>query len=162
MVNEVELIGYIGHDPEYVSGAFDANRATFGLATSETFTKKNGEAVEHTYWHDCTAWGFVADRVQKLMTKGCLVRVKGKLTYWEQEKEGIGKIKRANIKVETFHVLKFANPKPAEPVSQGDRNIVKKVNGMVEQEKAFEGQGRVKFPDNTMPGSDDDTDDLPF
>ena len=165
MINQLTIVGYVGQDPDYVSGAFEANRATFAVATSDTYKKKDGSYVEHTFWHDCTAWGLVADRISKFVKKGSMIMVQGKLTYWEQEKEGFGKVKRANVKIDSFWVLK--EPRGVAVQDEEQKDIIKKVNGT-----DFENKGRVNLPDNKLTGvggdafdytgGDDGSDDLPF
>lgn len=156
MINQLTLVGYVGHDPEYVSGAFEANRSTFSIATSDVYKKKDGSSVEHTFWHDCTAWGVVADRANNFIKKGSMVLIQGKLTYWEQEKEGFGKVKRANVKVDSFWVLK--DPKGIAVQEAEQPNVNRKVNG-----QGFENMGRVNLPDNKLITEFPDTeDDLPF
>jgi len=158
--NKVELIGYLGHDPEYYTDGPN-NRATFSVATSESYLKKNGEPVEVTYWHDIVCWGVVADRVSRFLRRGCLVMVEGKLTYWEMEKEGFGKVKRASIKVDSFILLK--DPKgvtntreeqvPTQPI-QGDDLFKNK--GQVNQQPVINNN-----INDDMDYSDSE-DDLPF
>lgn len=160
MVNKVTLVGYVGQNPEYVQEAFGTSRATFSIATNDVYKKRDGSYVEHTYWHDCTAWGNLADRVEKLVMRGCLLYIEGKLTYWEQEKEGFGKVKRATIKVDVFHVMKFANDRPPDLPTE-NKKIVKKTNG---KEGDFRENGKVTLPDNSISADSfyDSDDDLPF
>lgn len=147
MINELTLVGYVGQDPNYVSGASDYSRATFSIATNKSYTKKDGSYVETTFWHDCTAWGPVADRISKMVKKGSLLMLRGELTYWEQEKEGFGKVKRATVKVDFFHVLK-------DPLGS-----------VREQEQVNTYTGQVSLPNNEISGGSGapfEPDDLPF
>ncbi|MFC2121945.1 single-stranded DNA-binding protein, partial [Bacteroidota bacterium] len=63
--------------------------ARFSLATSETFTNKNGEKVTTTEWHNVVFWRRLAEVVEKYVTKGSKLYVEGKITHrtWD-DKEG--------------------------------------------------------------------------
>ena len=50
-VNKIHLIGRVGQDPEVKTLQSGNKVATFSLATSEKYTKQNGEKVENTDWH---------------------------------------------------------------------------------------------------------------
>ena len=59
-MQKVILIGYLGKDP--LVRYLDAERvvATFSIATSETFTLKNGERKIETEWHNIEMWDTLA------------------------------------------------------------------------------------------------------
>jgi single-strand DNA-binding protein len=78
--NQVQLIGNLGNDPEVKD--FDSGKkvANFSLATHETYRKKDGEKKEETEWHNIVAWGKTAEIIEKYVTKGREVILKGKLT----------------------------------------------------------------------------------
>ena len=59
------------------------------MATTESYTNKNGEKTDDTQWHNIVAWGKTADLMSTLLEKGNQVLVKGKIvnrTY--EDKEG--------------------------------------------------------------------------
>jgi single-strand DNA-binding protein len=159
--NKIELIGWVGRDPEYYTGTYNP-RATFSVATSESYAKKNGEPVDITYWHDCIGWNVVADKINSYVKKGSLIMIEGKLTYWEQEKEGFGKVKRASIKVDSFIILR----EPRGGGSQVWESTPKQVTG----ENKFSDKGVVfvqptddeQFDIDINVDYDPGTDDLPF
>ena len=67
MLNKVILIGHVGADPivkKLENGTVVAN---FSIATDESYKDKNGEKIKETYWHDITAWGKLAELVEKLI-----------------------------------------------------------------------------------------------
>lgn len=79
-LNQVNLIGNIGGDPEIKT--FDTFKlATFKVATTERFRDRDGNQKENTQWHLCTASGSVSDVVERYIKKGMQVYVGGKLTY---------------------------------------------------------------------------------
>ena len=81
MKNRVQLIGHVGQDPEVKS--FDGGKkvANLNIATNDVYYKDEGEKVEQTEWHRVTAWGKLADIVEKHVVKGKEIAVEGKLTH---------------------------------------------------------------------------------
>ena len=78
-LNRVELIGYLGADPEVVGRSGDGPTA-MRVATSERWKdRETGEQQERTEWHSVKVWGPSADYVQKYARKGHRVFVAGRL-----------------------------------------------------------------------------------
>ena len=79
-MNTVKLIGNVGNEVNVLT--FDnGKKASFSLATNETYTNKNNEEVKNTTWHNVVAWGKVAEVCADLVSKGKLVSIEGKLNY---------------------------------------------------------------------------------
>ena len=78
-VNKVILIGHLGKDPEVRHLEGNTSVATFTLATSESYTAKDGRRVEQTEWHNIVAWRHLADLSAKFLQKGKQVYVEGKI-----------------------------------------------------------------------------------
>jgi len=101
MVNKVTLIGRLGKDPEIRTLETGTNIAKLSLATDESYKDKSGEWQTITEWHNVIMWRDMAERAEKMLKKGYLVYVEGKLTNrsWEDEngnKKYITEV-RANI-----------------------------------------------------------------
>ncbi len=81
MKNRVQLIGNVGNEPEIKT--FDGGKkvVNFTLATNESYKNDKGEKVEQTEWHRVSAWGNVADIIEKFVTKGKEIAIEGKLTH---------------------------------------------------------------------------------
>ena len=81
MKNRVQLIGNVGNNPEIKT--FDGGKklVSFTLATNESYKNDKGEKVEQTEWHRVSAWGNVADIIEKYVTKGKEIAIEGKLTH---------------------------------------------------------------------------------
>ncbi len=79
-VNKVILLGNIGKDPEVRHLENDRIRATFALATNETYKNKAGEKVTTTEWHNIVLWASLAKIAEQYLTKGKQVYIEGKLT----------------------------------------------------------------------------------
>ena len=85
--NSVKLIGYLGQDPEVKTLDKGNKVATFSLATSDSFTAKDGSKQEQTQWHTIVVWGNLAGVCAKYLKKGKEIAIDGRLTYrnWEDK-----------------------------------------------------------------------------
>ena len=63
--------------------------ANFSLATTESYTNKQGERVNQTEWHNVVLWRGLADIAEKYLKKGNSVYIEGKIVTrkWE-DKDG--------------------------------------------------------------------------
>ena len=79
MLNQVQLIGHLGRDPEtrYTTGG-DAV-TNLNVATSERWKDKSGEKQERTEWHRVVMFGKLAEVAGEWLKKGALVFIQGKL-----------------------------------------------------------------------------------
>lgn len=78
-VNKVILIGNLGADPEVRYTPSGQPVANFRIATSESWTDKNGQKQDKTEWHRIVAWGKLAELCGEYLAKGRQVYVEGKL-----------------------------------------------------------------------------------
>lgn len=91
-VNKVILIGNLGIDPEVRTLESGTKLARLSLATSESYTNKEGARIEETEWHSITLWRGLAEVAEKYLKKGNKVYIEGKLrTRSYTDKEGIQK-----------------------------------------------------------------------
>lgn len=79
--NKVQLIGYVGNDPEIKSLKNSRKMASLSLATSETYKNADGKSTTDTQWHKVVAFGKVAEIIEKYVSKGFEIAVDGKLVY---------------------------------------------------------------------------------
>lgn len=87
-INKVILVGRLGADPELKAIASGQNVARFSLATSESWTGKDGQRQEKTEWHRVVAWGKLAEICGKHLSKGRQVYVEGRLQTRQWEDQG--------------------------------------------------------------------------
>jgi single-strand DNA-binding protein len=78
-INKVILVGNVGKDP--VVKYFDKGvaKASFPLATSETFTNQQGETITSTEWHNIVLWRALAEVAEKTVKKGAQIYIVGKI-----------------------------------------------------------------------------------
>lgn len=81
MKNRVQLIGNVGNDPEIRTLETGKKLAHLTIATNDYYKNEKGEKVQQTEWHRVTAWGKVAEIIEKYVVKGKEVAVEGKLTH---------------------------------------------------------------------------------
>ena len=78
-VNKVILIGNLGIEPEIRTLENGTKVARLRVATSESYTNKEGVRVENTEWHTVTLWRQLAEIAEKYLEKGKQIYVEGKL-----------------------------------------------------------------------------------
>ncbi len=105
MLNEAQLIGRVGNDPEIRYLPDSTTVANFSIATTEKWNdKKTGERKEQTEWHRVNAFGSLADVIRQYVKKGSLVFVRGSIHTREYEKDGVKK-SATEIRVNTLKLL---------------------------------------------------------
>lgn len=87
MLNKVQLIGFLGANPEIRYTTDQKAIAKFSLATSESWKGKDGQKQEHTEWHNIVIHGKLAEVVRDYLKKGSLVYLEGsiKTRSWEKD-----------------------------------------------------------------------------
>jgi single-strand DNA-binding protein len=81
-INKVILVGNLGKDPELMTFDNNVKKASFSIATTESFKDREGNWQDRTEWHNIVLWGYLAE---KKLFKGDQVYVEGKLRTrsWE-------------------------------------------------------------------------------
>ncbi len=86
-VNKVILVGNLGRDPEIQS--FDGvKKASFSLATSESYKDKNNQKVIQTEWHNIIMWRGLAEIAEKFLHRGDMIYLEGKIKTRTYEENG--------------------------------------------------------------------------
>jgi len=86
-LNRVQLIRYLGKDPESRFTPTGKKVAHFSLAVTQRW-KSGGEAKEYTEWVNVEAWGRLGEIAQEYMHKGSLVYLEGRLKTDKYEDKG--------------------------------------------------------------------------
>ena len=86
-VNKTITVGRLGKKAEIRQTPTGKKVASFSLATSEYSKDTQGNKQERTEWINFTAWGFLADLIEKYTDKGSEIYVEGKLTTrsWDDQ-----------------------------------------------------------------------------
>jgi single-strand DNA-binding protein len=88
-VNKVVLIGNLGGDPDVRFTPGGQAVANFNIATSESWTNKDGNREERTEWHRIVVWGKLAELCGEFLAKGRKVYVEGRLQTRSYEKDAV-------------------------------------------------------------------------
>ncbi len=99
---KVMLLGNLGRDPETRYTPNGRMNVSFSMATNRKWTDQQGQPQERTTWFRVTAWGKLAETIDKLtqdgyVSKGSQVFVSGRLESSEyQDSNGVT---RTNLEV---------------------------------------------------------------
>ena len=152
MINKVTLIGHLGQDPEIRRLENGTPVGRFSLATNESYKDANGELVENTEWHNIVVWRQQAETAERLLKKGALVYVEGKISYRKYtDKNGVEKMS-TDIVANTFRLMgkKEGGGNQTFPTQEPPMR-----GGQNQSEQVFE----VVAPTSEPPTA---SDDLPF
>lgn len=90
-MNKVIISGRLGGDPEFKRINNDFAVAEMSLAVHKRQRTPEGEWVDTVNWFSVLARGKIAERVQKVLCKGCGVLVEGSLRLEEWDDKQTGK-----------------------------------------------------------------------
>lgn len=104
-VNKVILVGNLGQDPKTQHFESGAVKTAFSLATTETYTGKDGNRVQETEWHNIVIWGKLAEIAEKYLQKGKQIYVEGKIKTRSWDDKDGNKRYTTEIEVSNFQML---------------------------------------------------------
>lgn len=87
-LNRVQLIGYLGRDPETRTTPKGSKVSAFSVAVTRNWKSADGEPKESTDWFNVEAWGRLGEICQQYLGKGSLVFVEGRLQTDRYESDG--------------------------------------------------------------------------
>lgn len=124
MLNQVQIIGHLGKDPEtrYLpSGDAVCN---FSIATTEKWKDKaTGDAKEQTEWHRISTFGKLAEICGQYLKKGTLAFVQGKIqTRKYTDKDGVERVS-TEIKADQMRLLGGKPEAGTAPVKTTDGQV---------------------------------------
>ena len=90
-LNRVQLIGYLGKDPESKFTPTGKKVTQFSVAISNRWKSKDGDSKEYTEWVNIEAWGRLGEVCSEYLKKGSLVFVEGRLKTDKYEDKGENK-----------------------------------------------------------------------
>ena len=137
-INKVLLIGRLGKDPEMRFTPNGKAVTNFTLATNEVWTDQNGERQERTEWHRVVTWGKLAENCAKLLSKGKLAYVEGRLQTRQWDDRDGNKRYTTEIVANQMQIL--------SPLDSTDRS----------------GETEPDFGPNNGVGGSQEFDDIPF
>lgn len=108
-LNRVQLIGYLGKDPETRFTPTGKKVTHFSLAVTQRW-KNAGETKEYTEWINVEAWGRLGEICDQYLKKGSLVYLEGRLKTDKYEDKGEMKYFTKVVAL----LLQMLDRKPAE------------------------------------------------
>ena len=87
-LNRVQLIGYLGKDPESKFTPTGKKVTQFSVAISNRWKSREGDSKEYTEWVNIEAWGRLGEVCNEYLKKGSLVFVEGRLKTDRYEDKG--------------------------------------------------------------------------
>lgn len=104
-MNQVNLIGRAGKNPELRTTAQGQQVATFTIATSEKYKDKSGVKQTKTTWHNIVIWGKLAEVANNYIKKGDNVFVSGSIDNRSYDDKDGNKKYISEIKVDKLEFL---------------------------------------------------------
>ena len=101
----VHLIGRPGMDPEIKKYGDNKKLAKFSLATNERHYNEKMELVQETQWHNIIALGRIADTVEKIVRKGRLMALEGRIQTRQYEDKDKNKRYFTEIMMDEFMLV---------------------------------------------------------
>jgi single-strand DNA-binding protein len=160
MLNRVTLIGNLGKDPEIRRLENGAVVAKFSLATNEYYRDKTDQLQQVTEWHDIVCWRALAEQAERILKKGRLVYIEGKLAHREYTTQDGQKRYITEILASTLKVL--------DREKREDGSFPSEEQPMARNTNVNAGSPSMPSDDSVMGGSDippptaEPGDDLPF
>ncbi len=112
-LNRVQLIGYLGKDPEARFTPTGKKVTHFSLGVTQRW-KADGELKEYTDWIYVEAWGRLGEICDQYLHKGSLAYVEGRLKVERYEEKGET---RYSTKVVALQVQMLDRKGAEEPVT---------------------------------------------
>ena len=86
-VNKVIIVGRLGADPEMKTVGENNTVTRLSIATSESWTDRDGQKQERTEWHRVVVWGKLGELCGKYLIKGRQVYLEGRIQTrsWEDQ-----------------------------------------------------------------------------
>jgi len=118
-LNRVQLIGYLGKDPESKFIPSGKKVTHFSIAVTNRWKDKSGEMKEQTDWFNIEAWGRLGEICQEYLKKGSLIYLEGRLRTDKVEDKGETKYYTKVVAL----LMQMLDRKPAEePMLSVDEN----------------------------------------
>jgi len=96
-VNKVIIIGNVTRDPIVKPTEGGKKIALFTTATNRYYKTSAGEEKSEAEFHNCVAWGGLAERIEQFLTKGKLVYIEGRLKTRVIEKDDGEKLYKTEV-----------------------------------------------------------------
>lgn len=152
-VNKVILIGNLGRDPEVRYLDNERAVANFSIATSESYTDRQGQRITNTEWHNIEVWDNLAKVCEKYLKKGDSVFIEGQIkTEKWTSKETNEPRSRVVIRARSMQMLGGKTGNDSSMEQNNPSSVAEPAAPIKQEEKA----------DTFTSNSAEEVDDLPF
>jgi len=110
-INKAIILGRLGASPELKQLNAGNSVVNFSVATTKSWTDKDGSKQERTEWHKCNAFGKKAEVLAKYLDKGSLIYIEGEIQTRSWEDNDGNKKYATEILVGDFQFLGGVNKK---------------------------------------------------
>jgi single-strand DNA-binding protein len=117
-LNRVQLIGYLGKDPESRFTPTGKKVTHFSVAISNRWRSKEGDAKEYTEWVNVEAWGRLGEVCQEYLKKGSLIFLEGRLKTDKYEDKGESKFYTKVVGLSMQMLDRKSNDEPVMTVEE--------------------------------------------
>ncbi len=112
-INRVQIMGYLGADPEPLTSKKGKPYVKLSLSTHFNKRLEGGERETTTTWHRVTVWGKNAERCRERLQKGSPLFVEGYLSKYSYEKEDGTNGSGFSIVAREIHFVGGKSPTPS-------------------------------------------------
>lgn len=102
-LNRATIIGNLTRDPEVRQTPNGQSVASFGVATNRSWTGSDGQKQEQVEFHNCVAWGKLAEICGQYLAKGRKVYIEGRLQT--RDWEGQDGVRRYRTEIVTDNMI---------------------------------------------------------
>jgi len=112
--NKIQIVGYLGRDPELRYTPDFTPVVNFSVATTEKRKDMTGEPREITTWFRVTMWGRQAELANDFLSKGSFVFVEGRMALNEYTDKQGERRTTVDVRASDFQVLNKKEDAPAK------------------------------------------------
>lgn len=116
-LNRAQLIGNVTRDPDFRTTPTGQSVCSFGVATNAQWTDAAGQKQQRAEFHNCVAWGKLAEIIHQYVGKGKRLFVEGRMQTREWEAQDGAKRTRTEIVLDNMIMLDRAGTPGSVPSS---------------------------------------------
>lgn len=166
-LNKAMIIGNLGNDPDVRTVGSGTKVVEFSVATSRSWTGRDGQQQEKTEWHRVVVWGNSPEKdglagvAERFLKKGERVYVEGSIEYRQYEaKDGSGTRYITEIRASDLVLLGGRGEGGGGDFNRGEYGGSRGAPREQQRPAAAKAGKSSSYDDFEMPSGEDD--DLPF
>ena len=171
-LNQHNIIGNVGKDPEILKTQTGTKYARFSVATNRRYRDAQGQTQENTTWHRITVWlDRLVNVVEQYVDRGDKIFVQGRVEYSDYRNNRGVDVHAADIIAENIVLLPQGRAGDGRGTAQDGPGRARGGSGGYQPARTPQAAPAPRQPARTpapaapptpTPGREDDYDDLPF